>query len=63
MSYHGCGFRNRYGTNKLIDFYNGERCIRCYATSYRCWQPTSAGKILERRPYPARYALKVHSQV
>ena len=35
--YHGCGFRNRNGTNKLIDYKRGYQCL--FATHKRYWKP------------------------
>ena len=61
MSYHSCGRQNRNGSNKLIDSYNGERCIR--PTSERCWRHVKEKYLKRRRPYPARYTLKIRDEV
>ena len=61
MSYHGCGVRNRNGSNKPIDSYNGERCIR--PTAEHCWWPVKEKYLKRRRPYPSRYALKIRDEV
>ena len=35
--YHGCGLRNRNGTNKLIDYKRGYQCL--FPTEKRYWKP------------------------
>ena len=35
--YHGCGLRNRNGTNKAIDYKRGYRCL--FPTEKRYWKP------------------------
>ena len=34
--YHGCSFRNRNGTRKLIDYKRGQNCV--LATDECCWK-------------------------
>ena len=35
--YHGCGLRNKNGTNKLIDYKQGFQCF--FPTDKRYWKP------------------------
>ena len=35
--YHGCGLKNRNGTNKLIDYKRGQQCL--FPTEKRYWKP------------------------
>ena len=35
--YHGCGLKNRNGTNKLIDYKRGYQCL--FPTEKRYWKP------------------------
>ena len=53
---HGCGRVNRNGTDKLIDYRRGERCI-CPTNIHR-WKETKA-KYLVRRPYLTRKRVRL----
>ena len=36
-AFHGCGHRNRNGTNKLIDYKRGQQCL--FPTDKQYWKP------------------------
>ena len=52
---------NGNGTNKLIDSYNGEWCIRLTAEHF--WWPVKEKYLKRRRPYPTTYALKIRDEL
>ena len=53
--YHGCGHRNRNGTNKRIDYKRGEQCL--FPTYKQYWKPFKelTKKDLRQKVYYTRY--------
>ena len=53
--YHGCSHRNKNGTNKLIDYSRGYRCIK---PSWRgLWKINVKDKYLIQKQYKTRFYL------
>ena len=53
--YHGCGYKNKNGTKKSIDYSRGYRCIT--ASWRRCWKKNVKEKYLSRKYPKTRYRL------
>ena len=55
--YHGCSYRNKNGTNKLIDFKRGHQCIT--PTSKRYWKKNVCGRLVPGKLHYTRYMSNV----
>ena len=53
--FHGCGYRNKNGTKKLIDYSRGYRCIT--PSWRRLWKINVRDKYLIRKNYKTRFCL------
>ena len=53
--FHGCGYRNKNGTKKLIDYGRGHRCIT--PSWRRSWKKNVKDKYLSKRYPKTRYRL------
>ena len=53
--FHGCGYRNKNGTKKLIDYSRGYRCIT--PSWRRLWKINVKDKYLIRKNYKTRFCL------
>ena len=54
--FHGCGYRNKNGTKKFIDYSRGYRCIT--PSWRRLWKINVRDKYLIRKNYKTRFCLK-----
>ena len=56
--YHGCGFRNKNGTNKEIDYKRGGQCL--FPTAKRYWKKNIAGRLIPRKLHYTRYMSNIN---
>ena len=51
--YHGCGYKNKNGTNKKIEYKRGHQCL--FPTDKRYWKKNVAGRLVPRKLHYTRY--------